>query len=186
MKRKSISVIAVILVIVGVVGVGTYFANAYIKKNAVDSVVKNNKVLYIGIPLSVKSTDGSSYPVELDVNIHSKDFLYSDSWNTEDNYSDFIQDDEYENVGFINLTTIFSNISQKQDVDVWNDLDSENYISCSTTWLGFENIKSQSKMIDDSGLWFVNVATEEGGDVQILHSYVYEKYVWNISKKEVY
>ena len=183
-KGKSVSIIVVCFVLLGLAGAGTYFISTYIKENAVDSVVKNNKALYVGCPLSVDSSDGSTYPVQINVEIHTEGIDYSNSWDTDSNYSDFIQDEDYEDIGWINLTSTFSNLSNGLDVDVFVASSEENYITLQSVWLGYEEISSEVKTIDDSGLWFINVATEEGGTVQTSHSYVYTTYTWDLSYKE--
>jgi len=180
-KSKKVTALIICFVVLGLAGAGTYFISNYIKENTCDSVVKNNKALYVGCPLSVDSSDGSTYPVQINVEIHTEGIDYSNSWNTDSNRLDFIQDEDYKDIGWINLTSTFSNLSNVLDVDVFVASSEENYITLQSVWLGYEEISSEVKTIDDSGLWFINVATEEGGTVQTSHSYVYTTYTWDLS-----
>ena len=180
-KSKKVTVLIICFVVLGLAGAGTYFISNYIKENTGDSVVKNNKALYVGCPLSVDSSDGSTYPVQINVEIHTEGIDYSNSWNTDSNRLDFIQDEDYKDIGWINLTSTLSNLSNGLDVDVFVASSEENYITLQSVWLGYEEISSEVKTIDDSGLWFINVAKEEGGTVQTSHSYVYTTYTWDLS-----
>jgi len=180
-KNKRKSFVVSIVLLFSLLGISSYFISNYIENNCIDSVVKNNKSLYIGCPLSVNSTDGSSYGVEIDIGFHSVESSYVNSWSTADNYSEFIQDDNYPNIGWLDLTSTFSNFSGGEDIDVFCSSSEENYITLYSVWLGMDLITSESVTIDESGLWFINVAEEDGGEVEVLHSYVYNTNTWNLA-----
>ncbi|MFA6667205.1 MAG: hypothetical protein WCS51_02470 [Bacilli bacterium] len=184
-NKKSKGLIAVLVFsFLGVVGFGTYVVSNYVSDNFTDSVIKNNKALWIGCPLTVPDSLGVEYPVSLNVRISNSSSSYSNSWETSSN--EFIQDENYSNIGFIDLTSVFSNYSDKQDVDVFCNASDSNYVYVQTVWLGPIEISSKTKFINDSGLWFFNVAAENDGDIESSHSFIYVNYVydWNLFKED--
>ncbi|MFA6667491.1 MAG: hypothetical protein WCS51_03985, partial [Bacilli bacterium] len=167
-SRKNV-ILSLSLILLLVVGFGGYFISQYVNTEFNDKKVKNNKALWVGCPLTVVDSSNVEYPVRLFVTINNTSTSYSNSW--ESSSYDFIQDDNYEGMGFINLTSVFSNYSNKQDVDVFCNSSDLNFIKVQTVWLGPNEIVSKSKYVNDSGLWFFNVASENGGDIEFSHSY---------------
>ena len=157
---KLITKILIPAVLVGLIagGAAFYFAS---KKNKEPEI--NQSALYIGIP---KSQDGQDVVLHLTVDSSSgkanKEYYSSDLKPLEG------QD---ENLVFLNYASDPLIPLDGKEIGYWLN-DSSNSIKVQTECL--ELIYSNYVSIDKAGIWFINVASENGKNPDYSHSYVYK------------
>ena len=156
---KLVTKILIPSLILGLIAGGAAF---YIAKNKIKEPTINQSALYIGIP---KSQDGQD--VTLHIVVDSASGKASKEYSSSDLKPLEGQD---ENIVFLNYAADPLIPTDGKEIGYWLN-DSNNTIKVQTECL--ELIYSNYINIDKAGIWFINVASENGKNPDFSHSYVY-------------
>ena len=156
---KLVSKILIGLSAIGLVAGGLALAYSLNKQKKAQI---NQSVLYIGIP---KIQD--DLPVRLQVSVKSSSGSITKTYDADDLAPLEGQD---ENLVFLNYTADPLIPLEDKEIGYWLN-DSTNSIRVRTECL--ELIRSDYINIDKAGIWFVNVASQDGLTPDFSHSYVY-------------
>ena len=157
-KTKKIAIVALpaVSIILGTLGL-TYMFTTMNNKDI------DNSKLYIGIPKQQENRN-----VELIIDVSSKNGVNRKVFNSDELYELDGQSDKL----------VFYDYSSEPLVDTnsltigdWL-LDEENVIQVKSVALDL--IESAPIQIDKPGIWFINVANEDGAKPEVSHSYCYE------------
>ena len=157
-KTKKIAIITLpaVSIILATLGL-TYMFTTMNNKNI------DNSKLYIGIPKQQENRD-----VELVIDVTSNNGVNRKVFNSKDLDKLSGQSDELVFYDYGSQPLVDTNFLTIGD---WL-LDEDNVIQVKSVALDL--IESAPVQIDKSGIWFINVAPEDGSQPEVSHSYCYE------------
>ena len=173
-KRQKKTIRATIVVsIVSLIGVGSYLISKEFTHIENNQNVKLENKLIIGTYKESQTTNGKTSFNKLYVEIvNNGDVVEKFTYETNDKH--LIEDSNYENCVFLDLTETMEKYIDNLGIYFWSlSAPSKNYISVRTEFL-IGGFLSEKVKIIDSGLYLVNIPSKTGVVPQVEHAYIYQ------------
>ena len=173
MRNKKAVIATLIIGVLALVGVGGYLISKEFSHIENNQNVKLENKLIIGTYKESKTTKNESSFNKLYIEIvDNGEVKYKENFVTSDKR--LTEDKEYENCVFIDLSDEMSKYINNLGVHYWSlSKPNKNYVRVRTEFL-IGGFISEQVLINDSGIYLINVPTKTDEVPQVEHAYIYQ------------
>ena len=172
-RKKGLLISTLIIGSLAIVGIGAYLVSKEFTHIENNQNVKLENKLIVGTYKESETTTGDKSFNKLYIEIVNNGQVV-EKFNFETNDKTLTTDENYNNCVFIDLTETLEQYTNKLGVYFWSlSNPNKNYISVQTEFL-IGGFLSEKIKITDSGLYLVNIPTENGEVPQVEHAYIYQ------------